>query len=135
MFNYIVDKNMFLSSGEIKIIDRKNNTYYFSEIYIDEKKRKIVGSDIRAFLNDGSFKHDPRNEPRFFANSATISEDYTTFNKAVFTTCKDREEDKCPPWMIRAKEIKHNSAEKTIYYDNALLKIYDFPIFYIQTQR
>tara|TARA_Y100000590_G_scaffold457362_1_gene609838 strand:- start:12321 stop:14669 length:2349 start_codon:yes stop_codon:yes gene_type:complete len=130
MFNYIVDKNMFLSSGEIKIIDRKNNTYYFSEIYIDEKKRKIVGSDIRAFLNDGSFKHDPRNEPRFFANSATISEDYTTFNKAVFTTCKDREEDKCPPWMIRAKEIKHNSAEKTIYYDNALLKIYDFPIFY-----
>ena len=130
MFNYIVDKNMFLSTGEIKITDSKENEYYFSEIYIDEKKRKIVGSDIRAFLNDGSFKYDPRNEPRFFANSATISDDYTIFNKAVFTACKSRAGNKCPPWMIRAKEIKHNAAKKTIYYDNALLKIYDFPIFY-----
>ena len=33
MFNYIVDKNMFLSTGEIKIIDDRNNEYYFSEIY------------------------------------------------------------------------------------------------------
>ena len=39
MFNYIVDKNMFLSTGEIKIIDDRNNEYYFSEIYIDEKKK------------------------------------------------------------------------------------------------
>jgi len=130
MFNYIVDKNMFLSTGEIKIIDDRNNEYYFSEIYIDEKKRKIVGSDIRAFLNDGGFKYDPRNEPRFYANSATISEDYTSFNKGIFTTCKNREKEKCPPWTIRAKEINHNSAKKTIYYDKAVLKIYDFPIFY-----
>ena len=88
MFNYIVEKNMFLSSGEIKIIDSKKNEYYFSEIYIDEKKRKIVGSDIRTFLKDGSFKYDERNQPRFFANSATISDDYTIFNKAVFTLSK-----------------------------------------------
>ena len=77
----------------------------------------MVGSDIRTFLNDGSFKYDSRNEPRFFANSATISEDYTIFNKAVFTACKQRENDKCPPWVIRAKEIKHNAAKKTIFYD------------------
>ena len=130
MFNYILEKNMFVSSGEIKITDKKNNEYYFTEIYIDEKKRKIVGSDIKAFLNDGSFKYDPRNEPRFFANSAIISKDETIFNKAVFTACKNREDDKCPPWMIRAKEIKHNAARKTIFYDSAVLKIYDFPIFY-----
>ena len=130
MFNYIVDKNMFFSTGEIKITDKKNNEYYFTEIYIDEKKRKIVGSDIRAFLNDGSFKYDPRNEPRFFANSATISEGDTVFNKAIFTACKNRGDNKCPPWTIRAKEIKHNAAKKTIYYDSAVLKVYDFPIFY-----
>ena len=130
MFNYIVDKNMFFSTGEIQITDNKNNIYYFSEIYIDEKKRKIVGSDIRAFLNDGSFKYNPANDPRFFANSATISEDYTVFNKAVFTICKKRENNKCPPWMIRAKEIRHNSPKKTIFYEKAVLKIYDFPIFY-----
>ena len=37
---------------------------------------------------------------------------------------------KCPPWELRAKKIKHNSSRKTVYYENALLKIYDFPIFY-----
>ena len=81
MFNYIVDKNMFLSKGEIKIIDIRKNEYYFSEIYIDEKKKKIAGSDVRTFLNDNSFKYDKRNEPRFFANSAEISEEKTTFSK------------------------------------------------------
>ena len=40
MFNYIVEKNMFLSTGEIKIVDDRNNEYYFSEIYIDEKREK-----------------------------------------------------------------------------------------------
>ena len=130
MFNYLVEKNMLMSTGEIKITDVKKNQYYFSEIYIDEKKKKIVGSDIRAFLNDGSFKYDPRNEPRFFANSADINEDETIFNKAVFTVCENREENKCPPWTIRAEKIKHNSAKKTIFYDKAVLKIYDFPIFF-----
>ena len=42
MFNYIVDKNMFFATGEIKIIDDRGNEYYFSEVYIDEKKRKIA---------------------------------------------------------------------------------------------
>ena len=130
MFNYLVKKNMLMSTGEIKITDVKKNQYYFSEIYIDEKKKKIVGSDIRAFLNDGSFKYDPRNEPRFFANSADINENETIFNKAVFTVCKNRDENKCPPWTIRAEKIKHNSAKKTIFYDKAVLKIYDFPIFF-----
>ena len=31
---------------------RKNNSYNFSQIYIDEKKREIVGTDIKAFLNE-----------------------------------------------------------------------------------
>ena len=50
--------------------------------------------------------------------------------KGVFTYCKFRENDKCPPWELRAKKIKHNSSKKTVYYNNAVLKIYDFPIFY-----
>ena len=130
MFDYLTKKNMFFSKGEIKVVDSKNNEYFFSEIYIDEKKRKIVGADIKAFFNDKSFKSDKRNEPRFFANSATIGEENTIFEKGVFTTCKNRKEGKCPPWTIKAKQIKHNSAKKTIYYDNAVIKVYDFPIFY-----
>ena len=66
----------------------------------------------------------------FFANSAFIDEKGVTFQKGIFTTCKNREGEKCPPWSIQAKKINHNKAKKTVYYDNAVLKIYDFPIFY-----
>ena len=130
MFDYSVEKKMFFSQGNIEVLDNKTNKYLFSEIYIDEKSRKIVGSDVKSFLNDNSFKNDERNEPRFFANSAFINEEGVTFQKGVFTTCKNREGEKCPPWTIQAEKINHNKAKKTVYYDNAVLKIYDFPIFY-----
>ncbi len=130
MFNYLTDKNMFLSKGDIKILDNRKNEYLFSEIYIDEKKRKIVGSDIKSFLNEEGFKSNSKNDPRLFANSATISEDGMIFEKGVFTTCQNRGEGNCPPWAIKAKQIKHDKAKKTIYYDNAVVEVYDFPIFY-----
>ena len=97
MFNYLTPKNMFLSKGEIEITDIRNNKYQFSEIYIDEKNKKIVGSDIKSFINDESLKDDKRNEPRFYGNSATISEERTIIEKGVFTSCKMREDKKCQP--------------------------------------
>ena len=130
MFNYLTNRKMFFSTGDIELYDKKNNKYLFSEIYIDEKNRKIVGSDIKSYLKDPELKTDKRNEPRFFANSAVISEKNTIFEKGVFTSCKQRDNKKCPPWAIRAEKIEHNSAKKTIYYKNAVMKIYDFPVFY-----
>ena len=79
---------MFFSQGNIEVQDNKTNTYLFSEIYIDEKKRKIVGSDVKSFLNDNSFKDDERNEPRFFANSAFINEEGITFQKGFLQIVK-----------------------------------------------
>ena len=130
MFDYSTSKKMFFSQGDIEVFDNKTNKYSFSEIYIDERNRKIVGSDVKSFFNDGNFKNDEKNEPRFFANSAVIDDNGATFQKGIFTTCKNREGEKCPPWSIQAKKIKHSKAKKTVYYDNAVLKIYDFPIFY-----
>ena len=41
-----------------------------------------------------------------------------------------RENDKCPPWSLQASEMSHDKIKKTIYYDNAIIKVYDIPIFY-----
>ena len=57
-------------------------------------------------------KEDPRNNPRIFANSIAIDKDLTSVQKGVFTYCKFRENEKCPPWELRAKKIKHNSSRK-----------------------
>ena len=130
MFNYNSIKNILYSRGEIILEDKNKNEFLFSEIYIDEKKKKIIGSDAKIFFKDNSFKANPNNDPRIFANSVSISEGVTSVQKGALTYCKFRENEKCPPWELRAKKIKHNNSKKTIYYDNAFLKIYDFPIFY-----
>ena len=44
-FDYSKIKNIFKSTGNIKIIDNKNNTYEFSQIYIDTKSKEILGTD------------------------------------------------------------------------------------------
>ena len=130
MFNYNSIKNILFSKGDIQLKDKKKNLYKFNQIYIDEKKKKVIGSDAKIYFNDDSMKIDKRNNPRIFANSVFIEEGTTSVQKGVFTYCQFRENNKCPPWELRAKKIKHNSSKKTVYYDNAVLKIYDFPIFY-----
>ena len=130
MFNYSTATNIFFSKGNIKIIDMNKNNYNFSEIYIDEKKKKIIGSDIKAFLNQSDLLVNTENDPRFFANTMSLNKGLNTFNKGVFTYCKKKDGDKCPPWTLASKKIKHDLAKKTIYYDNVVLKVYDFPIFF-----
>jgi len=130
MFNYSILTNIFFSKGNIEIKDINNNNYNFSEIYIDENKKKIIGSDIKAFLNQSDISINSDNDPRFFANTMSFSEDINTFEKGIFTYCKNEGDDKCPPWALQSKRIKHDLAKKTIYYEHVVLKVYDFPIFY-----
>ena len=49
-------------------------------------------------------------------------------NKGIFTSCKLN--DKCPPWSIQSEKITHDKINKNLIYDNAILKIYNFPVLY-----
>ena len=131
-FEYQTDSNIFKSVGYVKIQDKINNNYEFSQIYIDTKKKEILGTDIKAFMNHDDFKINKKNNPRIFANSIKINEDKSTsFKKSVFTLCGYRKNDKCPPWSIQASKMLHDNKKKTIYYNNAVIKVYDIPIFYL----
>ena len=44
MFSYEKKTNLFFSRGKIEILDKMKNKYFLSEIYIDEKAKKIAGS-------------------------------------------------------------------------------------------
>ena len=81
-------------------------------------------------MNDDTFKIHPKNKPRIFANSLKLDNEKNIFNKGIFTLCDFRKNDKCPPWSIQSTKILHDNKKKTIYYDNALIKVYDIPIFY-----
>ena len=59
-----------------------------------------------------------------------LSKSKNLFNKSIFTLCQYRKNDKCPPWSIQSSQMLHDNKKKTIYYDNAVIKVYDIPIFY-----
>ena len=46
--------------------DTFTNIYNFSQVYIDTKKKELLGTDIETFINKEEFKIDPRNKPRIF---------------------------------------------------------------------
>jgi len=129
MFQYQIKNNLFSSVGKIKITDVNKNKYFFKEVHVDTKKKEMIGSDVSVILDQESFGLSKENDPRFVANDIFISKGNTDLSKAVFTVCKIKK-NKCPPWTLKAKKIRHDKAKKTIYYDNATLKVYDIPIFY-----
>ena len=129
MFQYDIKNNLFSSLGKIKIIDINNNKYFFKEIHIDTEKKEMIGSDVSIVLDEQNFGVSEKSDPRFVANDILIANNQTKLSKGVFTVCQ-KKEGKCPPWSIKAKKIVHDHVKKNIYYEHAVLKIYDVPIFY-----
>jgi LPS-assembly protein len=130
-FEYISSKKIFKSLGKIEVNDSKNNTYLFSQIIIDTKSKEMIGTDVKAYLNDEMFKFDKKNKPRIFANTAQFKQSGINFQKSAFTFCNYRKGDKCPPWEFTAREMNHDEAKKTIFYENVLIKIYNVPVMYL----
>ena len=90
----------------------------------------MIGTDSKVFFNQEDLIINKENKPRIFSNTTNIKENQSTFTKSTFTTCDYRDNDKCPPWELTADEIKHDNVEKTVYYDNAVIRVYNIPIFY-----
>ena len=126
-FYYEIDKNI-LKVKDLVFKDKENNISNIKLAFINTKTNKLLGKDIKIDLDNKSFNKD--NDPRLlgkklvYDNENEISE----ISKGIFTVCK--KSDKCPPWQISAEEIKHDKKKKVINYKNALLKIYDMPVFY-----
>ena len=129
MFQYNITDNLFSSIGKVKITDVNKNRYFFKELHIDTKSKEMIGSDASVVLDQKNFGVSENSDPRFVANDISVVKNNSSFTKGVFTICKKRD-GKCPPWSLKAKKIKHDKIKKTIYYEHAILKVYDVPIFY-----
>ena len=114
---------------ELNFADVDNNKFLLNEAFIDLEKRKIAGKDLKLFF-DKSILGNIENDPRIYGNSVLNNDDETIVKKGVFTSCKFNENEKCPPWEMRAKEIKHDKKKKIIEYKDAYLRIYDKPVLY-----
>ena len=129
---YIVDNFLYeIDKSLIKVInlrfkDIENNNLKTPLAYINTDTNKLFGKDVDINLNNSSFNKE--NEPRLKGNSVIYDNKNTEITKGVFTTCKKR--DGCPPWQMSAEKIQHDKKKQTIYYENALLHVYDLPVMY-----
>ncbi len=126
-FTYSVLDKIF-KSKKINLLDSEKNNYSFKESMVNIKTKEVVGKDIEInFRND--FFGNSENEPRLKGNYALSNKEQTIIKSGIFTTCKKNKK-KCPPWTIKAGEVKHDKKNQIINYKNAWLQIYDKPIFY-----
>ncbi len=101
---------------------------FFKNGFFNLETKEFVASDTKVTLHPDLFDNQ-QNNPRIYGVSSSSINGVTSLKKAVFTSCKIRD-DNCPPWSINAEEIKHDKNKKQLIYDNAILKVYDIPILY-----
>ena len=129
---YVESFNFKINEKKIKLfklefVDIDKNKINSKIAYLDLLNEKLDGKDLEIDLKN--FRINPDNQPRLKGRSYSYKDDKSTINKGSFTLCKIRNE-KCPPWEMNAEKITHNKIDKTIYYDNAWLQLYDKPILY-----
>ena len=124
-FLYLINKNL-VKVENLKIIDKDNNTLETNIAFINTQSGNLFGKDLQMKFDKSLFS--PKNDPRLRGNSFSKVGNITQIKKGVFTTCKIK--DSCPPWELQSSKITHNGDDETFYYDNALLKVYNFPVMY-----
>jgi len=125
-FTFLILDKIF-KSKKINLLDSEKNNYSFKESMINIKTNEVVGKDIEINFRNDVFGNS-ENEPRLKGNYALSNKNETIIKSGIFTTCKKN--NKCPPWTIKAAEVKHDKKNQIINYKNAWLQVYDKPIFY-----
>ena len=125
-FNYSITDGIF-KTNKLIYKDNMGNKHTIDSAMLNTNNDQIIGKDLEINFNKDTFGNSD-NDPRLKGNAIFQKKNRTKITKGVFTTCKKN--DSCPPWTMSAEEITHDKLKKTINYKNAVLKVYDNPIFY-----
>ena len=129
-FVYSLNKQELKAQKIVLIRDYKNplnEKYYFESGIFNFKDKTYLTKDINIEFKKDTFGNKD-NDPRLKGVSSSSKNGITTINKGIFTSCKKTEN--CSPWSIKAEKVTHDKNKKQITYDNAVLRIYDKPVFY-----
>jgi len=129
-FNYSIDEEIIKGEKFLIIANYnlpKSDKFFLEDGIINLKDKTFIAKDTKIKIHKDIFDN-TENDPRIEGVSSKGDENITIINKGVFTSCKKN--DTCPPWSIQSDIIKHDKIKKTLNYENAILKIYDFPVLY-----
>ncbi|MDB9718232.1 organic solvent tolerance protein [Candidatus Pelagibacter sp.] len=129
-FKYLINEEIIKGENFLIITNYnlpKSDKFFLENGIINLKDKTFVAKDTKIKIHKDIFDN-TENDPRIEGVSSKGDENITIINKGVFTSCKKN--DTCPPWSIQSEIIKHDKIKKTLNYENAILKIYDFPVLY-----
>ena len=129
-FRYLIESETLIGKDILVNTDHntpKSDKYFFSNAILNLKEKNFIAKDTVINFHKNLFDEN-ENDPRIKGVSSNKKGELTTINKGIFTNCQKN--DNCPPWAIQAEIIQHDKNKKQINYKNALLKIYDIPVFY-----
>ena len=142
-FLYFYQKKL-LKGNDIEVEtnykQEKNDKFYFKNAFINFSDNSYSSKDTKinihknVFNKERNLENDQKkifsgeNDPRIYGASSSGNDEIVVLNKAIFTSCKKN--DNCPPWSIKADKIIHDRARQNIFYENAILNLYDVPVFY-----
>ncbi len=125
-FKYSDDDKLFRANS-VEMTDESKNYYFFKNSIFNLNKEIVLAKDVEIkFVND--MFGNAGNDPRLKGSALSLNKEETIVRNGIFTTCKIN--DTCPPWSFKSSEIRHDKAKKTINYKNAVLQLYDKPVFY-----
>jgi len=129
-FNYSINKEIFKGEKILIITNHnlpKSDKIFFENAIINLKEQSFIAKDTEITIHKDIFDN-TENDPRLKGVSSFSDNNLTVVKKGVFTSCKKN--DNCPPWVINAKVVQHDKSKKQLIYNDAVLKIYNFPVIY-----
>ena len=129
-FNYQINQEILKGEKIILITNHnlpKSDKFFFESAIINLKEQKFIAKNTEIDLHKDIFDNSD-NDPRLKGVSSVSDSNITEVRKGIFTSCKKN--DDCPPWSLTAKKITHNKKKKQLLYNDAILKVHDFPVMY-----
>ena len=131
-FEYQINKDL-LKGENVEIISENllNNGFSdrakFSNGFFKLKSKNYMAGKSEFYIKKDTLGV-AQNDPRLLGVSSSRNDQIIKVEKGVFTSCSKN--NKCPAWSIKAEKIKHDMKKKQLIYDNAILRLYDKPVFY-----
>ena len=113
------------AEGHAKMTDEHGNVVYGSRFALSDDFRNGFIDSVQVLTADKTRFTSPRIE--------RSNGDVTVLQKGAYTACepcKDHPE-RPPFWQVRATKIIENQTTHTVYYEDAQLQFWGFPVFYM----
>ena len=127
--------------GDKVIYDQKTKRLHAEgNVRLLEPDGKITYGEIIDLSDDfrdgfvDSLRLDMPQQTRFAATRADRqSGDITVFQNGVYTACEPCKDDplKPPKWQVKATRIIHNQADKMMYFEDAKIEFFGWPIVWL----